>query len=414
MKAEILAIGTELLLGQITNTNAAYISQRLAEAGIDLYYHTTVGDNEARMETALRTALERADVVIATGGLGPTEDDVTRKVFSKVLGKRLVLNEVVLQKIRERFAQLGRKMTANNEKQALIPQHATVLHNPMGTAPGFMLEVGKKKVVALPGVPREMKVLLDEQVIPLLSKGVKAKEVICSRVLRTCGVTESKLDELMGDFIRQEFNPTVALLAHGAEIHMRLTVKAPSPQEAQRKLEEMEERVRQRVGDLIFGRDEQTLEEVVGALLVINRLRLAVAESCTGGLLAHRLTNIPGSSEYFERGVVAYSDRAKENILGVSAELIAEKGAVSPEVAQAMAKGIKRIGRTELGIGITGIAGPGGGTEEKPVGLVYISLAAPDGFVNKKFLFAAVDRATVKLRATQMALEMVRRYLIKA
>lgn len=414
MKAEILAIGTELLLGQITNTNAAYISRKLAEAGIDLYYHTTVGDNEARIETALRTALERADVVIATGGLGPTEDDLTRKVFSKVLGKRLVLNDAVLEKIKERFAQLGRKMSPNNEKQALIPQHATVLHNPWGTAPGFIMETGKKKVVALPGVPREMKILLDEQVIPSLTKGHKVKEVIVSRVLRTCGVTESKLDELIGDFIRQEFNPTVALLAHAAEIHVRLTVKAPSVEEAQRKLDDLEDRVRQRVGDLIFGRDEQSLEEIVGALLVVNRMRMAVAESCTGGLLAHRLTNIPGSSEYFERGVVAYSDRAKESILGVSPELIAEKGAVSQEVAQAMAKGIKKISRTEVGVSLTGIAGPGGGSEEKPVGLVYISLATPEGFVNKRFLFAQADRATIKQRSTQMALEMLRRYLIKA
>ena len=412
MGVEILTIGTEILLGQIVDTNAAFMAQRLAEAGIDLFYKTTVGDNEGRIEAALRQGLGRSDAVVCTGGLGPTEDDLTREVIAKVLGRRLRLDEEVLGHIADRFASRGIPMTQNNRKQAYVPEGAEVLHNPRGTAPGLYLATPEGKVVAaMPGVPSEMRPMLTEQVIPRLRAQFAIRSSIRSRVLRTCGAGESRVDQLIGDLFRSQRNPTIGVLAHAGEIHVRLTAKGESDAEVEGLLDDLEAKLRERIGPLIFGRDDEELEQVVARLLCDRGLTLAVAESCSGGLVAHRLTNVPGSSRYFDRGVVAYSNRAKTEALGVPADLVAARGAVSPEVARAMAEGVRAVAGTDFGVGITGIAGPDGGTAEKPVGLTYIGLAWEGASLAREYRFLS-HREVNKVRASQMALELLRRRLL--
>lgn len=412
MRAEILTIGTELLLGQIIDTNSAYIGERLAETGIDVYWKATVGDNEGRIAEALRQALARSDIVISTGGLGPTEDDVTCGVIARVLGRPLVIDKAVLESIRRRFAERGLTMSPNNERQALIPEGAEVLANPRGTAPGLFLRVGDGRViVAMPGVPSEMRLMLGEQVIPRLRGAFGVVARIQSRILKTCGITESKLDAAIGDLARASANPTIALLAHAGEIHVRLTVKTESETEANRLLDALEAAIRERLGELVFGRNEERLEDVVGRLLLDAKQTVAVAESCTGGLICHRLTNVPGSSGYFARGEIAYSNLTKETLLGVPSELMVQHGAVSEPVALAMASGMRDAAGTDLALGVTGIAGPGGATIEKPVGLIYIALACRERVTCRTFRFLA-DRDINKLLASQAALDMLRRHLL--
>jgi len=411
MNAEILTVGTELLLGQIVDTNAAFIAERLAAAGIDLYCKTTVGDNAARIEAALRQALGRAQVVLCTGGLGPTEDDLTRDVVAKVTGRPLRLAPALLAQIQARFARRGIPMPKNNERQAQVPEGAEVLENPRGTAPGLLLRLPPDRtVILLPGVPAEMRPMLTETVLPRLREAYVLKGQIRSRVLRTTGVSESKVDECLGD-LWAEPNPTIALLARSGEIHVRLTAKAEDEAALTRLLDHREAQVRERLGDIVFGRDEESLEVVVGRLLLARGLTLAVAESCTGGLLGHRVTNVPGSSAYFERGVVVYSDRAKTDLLGVPPGLIATKGAVSADVAAAMAEGMRERVRMDLAVAVTGIAGPTGGSPEKPVGLTYIALAHAGGVAVHEFRFFT-DRELNKQRAALTALDLIRRHLL--
>ena len=303
-------------------------------------------------------------------------------------------------------------MSKNNERQALIPEGATVLPNPRGTAPGLLIRAGHGRVVvAMPGVPSEMRPMLTEQVIPRLREDFDVGARIRSRILRTSGMAESQLDEAIADLARSSWNPTIALLAHPGEVHIRLTVKAGSDEEGERLLDDLEAELRERLGAVLFGRDGERLEEVVGRLLLDAKQTLAVAESCTGGLVCHRLTNLPGSSAYFVHGEVVYSTRAKEERLGVPHELIARHGAVSPAVAEAMASGIRKIAGTDLALGITGIAGPTGGSAEKPVGLTYIALASAEGVICRELRFLG-DRETNKSLASQAALDMVRRKLL--
>ncbi|MBI2002316.1 MAG: competence/damage-inducible protein A [candidate division NC10 bacterium] len=411
MGTEIITIGTEILLGQIVDTNASGIAERLAEAGIDLFYKITVGDNTGRIEAALRRALERADVIITTGGLGPTEDDLTRDVVAAVLDRPLHLDPDVLAHIERRFAHRKIPMTQNNRKQAMVPEGAEVLHNPNGTAPGLFLKDRGCCVACLPGVPAEMKPMLTEQVIPRIRETFGIQSRIVSRVLKTCGISESKLDHAIGDYFREMQNPTIGVLAHAGEIHVRLTCKGEDPATITRMLDDLEAKIRERLGPLIFGRDEEKLEALIGQLLRERKATLAVAESCTGGLLASRLTDISGSSDYFERGVVAYSAAAKTEILGVPAELLRESGAVSLPVALAMAEGVRRMSGTTFGLATTGIAGPTGGTPEKPVGLVCVALAWNGGELAREYRFHG-GRELIKYRAAQMALEMLRRHLL--
>lgn len=412
VRVEILTIGTELLLGQTLDTNSAYIGEALAEAGIEVYWKSTVGDNEVRIREVLRAALTRSEIVIATGGLGPTEDDLTCRAIAAELGRTLHLDETVLESIRLRFADRGLVMPRNNERQAMIPESATVLPNPHGTAPGLFIRVENGKiVVAMPGVPGEMQPMLTEQVIPRLGEAFGVSGCIRSRTLKACGISESALDEIIGDLMRHSRNPTIGLLAYPGEIHIRLTAHTESEAEGDRLLNDLESRIRERLGTLLFGRDEERLEDVVGRLLLEAKQTIAVAESCTGGLVCHRLTNLPGSSAYFVRGEVVYSNDAKEGLLGVPRELIAEYGAVSQPVALAMAAGMRQVAGTDLALGITGIAGPGGGTATKPIGLTYIAIASHDGVTCREYRFLG-DRETNRLRASQEALDILRRHLL--
>ncbi len=411
MGAELLTIGTELLLGQIVDTNAAWMAQRLAEAGIDVFYKSTVGDNWGRIEAAMRLAMSRADVVLMTGGLGPTEDDLTRDVLAAVLERPLRLDPEVLTAIEQRFARRRVPMPENNRKQAMVPEGAEVLHNPRGTAPGLWIRRGPCALACMPGVPSEMRPMLLDQVVPRIRANFDIRSRIVSRVLKTCGISESTLDQRIGDYFREMRNPTIGVLAHAGEIHVRLTCKGDDPGEIAAKLDALEEKIRARLGHLVFGRDEDTLEAVVGRLLRERHATLAIAESCTGGLVASRVTDIAGSSDYFERGVVAYSVAAKQSMLDVSPSLIQQQGVVSLEVARAMAAGVRRISGADLGLATTGIAGPGGGTSETPVGLVCVALAWEGGDGAREFRLLG-DRGQVKFRGSQMALEMVRRHLL--
>jgi len=411
MGTEILTVGTELLLGQIVDTNASWIAQRLAEAGIDVFYESTVGDNAGRIEAALRQALARADAVLTTGGLGPTEDDLTRDAVAAVLGRPLRLDPEVLAHIERRFAHRRIPMPENNRKQALVPEGAEVLPNPNGTAPGLFLRSQGSCVVCMPGVPAEMKPMLLDAVIPRLRALLDTRGRIVSRVLKTCGVSESRVDQAIGDYFREMRNPTIGVLAHAGEIHVRLTCKGEDPARINTMLDELEAKIRERLGSLIFGRDEEKLEAVVGGLLRARKATLAVAESCTGGLIASRITDVPGSSEYLERGIVAYHPRAKEQVLGIAGDLIRERGAVSPEVARAMALAVRCTAGTAYGLATTGVAGPSGGTAETPVGLVFVGLSWEGGELVKEFRFHG-GREQIKYRASQMALETLRRHLL--
>lgn len=338
MKAEILAIGTELLLGQIVDTNSAYISQRLAELGIDVHYKTAVGDNRKRILAALGNAYKRADLVLATGGLGPTVDDLTKQTFAEYFRMPLYLNSGILKHIKRIFKHRKTLMPLNNENQAWVPKGAQVIWNPLGTAPGFIFEKGRKTGIILPGVPREMEVMLQGGVIPYLMKK-SSRGVILSRVLKCCGITESAVDEKIKDLFISLNNPTLALLANHMEVKIRVTAKAGNIAEAKKLINKVEIELKKRLGQYIFGTDNHTMAMVVGDLLRKRRQVLSVAESCTGGLVANWITNSPGSSDYFDRAVITYSNQSKRQLLGVPSIILKKYGAVSHQAALAMGKG---------------------------------------------------------------------------
>ncbi len=412
-RAEVISVGTELLLGQITDTNATYICQRMAECGIPVYFRQTVGDNFERVQEAFRLAWSRAELIVFTGGLGPTEDDLTKEAVAAVLGADLVEDPGALAHLEQFFARRGRSMTANQRRQALIPRGALPIPNRWGTAPGVFWEADGRVVVMVPGVPREMRGMVDEFVLPeLRRRGWMGQEVIRSRVLRTVGIGEGQLEELIRDLIHTT-NPTVAPLAHVGEVHLRITARG-FPEEVSRLLDEAEARLRQRLGDAVYGVDDETLDGVVGRLLRDSGLRVAVAESCTGGLVGERLTSVPGSSAYFLGGVVAYGNEAKVKLLGVPQSLLEEFGAVSAEVAEAMARGAREAFGADVGIAVTGIAGPSGGTEAKPVGRVYLALADAQSSRTVRADFGEEPgREGVRRLASQAALNLLRRYLLE-
>ncbi|MBT9143067.1 MAG: putative competence-damage inducible protein [Dehalococcoidia bacterium] len=409
MKTEIIAVGTELLLGQITNTNARYLSEKLAERGIDVYWHTVVGDNPQRVAETFSIALNRADLIIFSGGLGPTMDDLTKETVADVLGLTLEKDEAWEKELEEIFARLERKMTDNNYKQALIPSGARLLINNHGTAPGIWLEHGGKIVVLLPGPTRELMPMFTDQVLQLLPK---KNGVILSRVLKITGIGESAMEERIADLLANQTNPTIAPLAKHAEVHLRLTAKAVTRGEALNLLDTTELSVLKRLGEVVFARDEETMADKLASLLVKRNMTIAVAESCTGGLLAHLLTNVSGSSTYFLQGQVVYSNRSKTELLGVPSELIEKHGAVSEEVARSMAENLRIRSHSDLAVAITGVAGPTGGTAEKPVGLVFMAIATAEGIFCSKFNFIG-NRETIKERAAMAALNMLRLYLLK-
>ncbi|OGF51495.1 MAG: competence/damage-inducible protein A [Candidatus Firestonebacteria bacterium GWA2_43_8] len=412
MNAEIITVGTELLLGQIVDTNFAYIAKRLAEAGINLYFKTSVGDNEKRMSEILKLALSRSDAVIITGGLGPTVDDVTRAALVKTLNLKLVLNEHVLKNIQSFFDSRKIKMSQNNVSQALVPNGATVIENKNGTAPGLLIPYNGKYVIIMPGVPREMKPMMTETVVPFLKAHFKTEGIIKSRVLKTFGLGESRVDEMIGDLFRSSTNPTIALLASHSEVKVRLTARAKDDAEAEVLISELETKIRERLDDNIFGVNDETMEKNVGMLMTMQNLTLATAESCTGGLIADRITDVAGASKYFMRGVISYSNQSKIDTLDVKKITLDMYGAVSKQVAEEMAEGVRKVAGTDIGLGITGIAGPTGGTEQKPVGLVYIALSTDKETISRECRFSG-ERVLIKERAAQTALDMLRRHLLK-
>lgn len=410
MRAEIIATGTELLSGGVLDTNSLFLSEALMLVGIWTAFKTVVGDDEKDMEDALLRAMDRADVVIVTGGLGPTEDDITRKVVAKIAKKRLVLNEDALKSIHMKLAGRGKDFISSNDRQALIPGGARLLRNPAGIAPGFFIAEEDSFIAVLPGVPREMQAMYSEVLKPELEERFGGKSSIARRVLRTCGMSESAVNQAIQDILKRD-EPVVGLTAKETGVDIRIIAREATVERSQALVARTEAAIREKLGDSVYSVDGVELEEVVGALLKQRTLTLSVAESCTGGLIGARITNIAGSSEYFDRAAVVYSYQAKTEMLGIPRDLIERHGAVSSEVAVAMAQGIRQNARTDLGLAVTGIAGPGGGTETKPVGLVYIALAFAQGIKTSEHRFLG-DREQVRFRTSQMALDMVRRHLI--
>lgn len=407
MKAEIVMIGTELLLGNTVDTNAVFIAEELAKLGIDIYYKSTVGDNWLRMIEVLSQALSRSDLVITSGGLGPTTDDLTREAVAALVNRKLKLNQTALKDIQMYFSRTNRTMSANNKKQAYIPDGAVGIKNKWGTAPGILLEMPHNKlIISLPGVPRELKGMFHESVVPFLQAKIQ-KSCLLSRTLKFVGIGESHLVEIINDVIINQTNPTVAPYASLGEVKVRITAKAESESKAQALIQPVEEQLKLLLEPYFYGVDQDTLEGVIGARLKTRNETLACAESCTGGLIAHRITNIPGSSDYFERGYITYSNKAKVEILGVDSDLIKSVGAVSKEVAIAMAVGAQKTANTTWGLAVTGIAGPSGATEEKPVGLVHIAVAR-NGHTKAKVYNFSGNREEIKFRTSQEALNLLR------
>ncbi len=412
MRAEIISVGTELLLGQIVDTNAAYIARELAELGIDIFFKQTVGDNPGRIQDAVRLAMSRADAIIMTGGLGPTEDDLTVEAVAAALGEELVHNQEVAVHIKRFFETRGRVPPDSVFKQALVPRTAQVIPNARGTAPGVHFDRDGHMIFMMPGVPFEMDGMMRDYVLPHLRERTTGA-VIRSVVLRVTGEGESAVEARIKDLIRGT-SPTVAPYAKLGEVHLRVTAKG-SPEEVAGQLSRGVALVRERLGELVYGTDSETLEDVVAGMLTSKRLTIAVAESCTGGLLAQRLTNVPGSSAYFVEGVVAYSNDAKVDVVGVDPGLIETHGAVSAPVAEAMAEGIRARVRTDLGVSITGVAGPSGGTAEKPVGLVFIGLTSSRGVLHRRLAFGSEPgRQGIRHLASQAALNLIRLQLLRA
>ena len=410
MRTEIIATGTELLSGGVLDTNSLFLAEEMIGIGIEAAFKTVVGDNEKDMEETIRRALGRADVVIITGGIGPTEDDITRKVIAKILKRRLVLNEEALKAIHARLAGRDALHAMANDRQALLPSGVRMLVNPVGIAPGFTFEEDGKFIAVLPGVPREMEAMFSEGLRHMLEERFGGRFFIRRKILRTVGMSESAVNQALQDILKRE--PRVAgLTAKEIGVDIRIVVREASAERSQSSIDQIEKNVRELLGDTVYGIDGQEMEEVVGALLAQRRQKLAIAESCTGGLVSARITDIAGSSEYFMCGAVAYSNDAKTSMLGVPKELIAQHGAVSPEVAAAMAQGIRQAAGADIGLSLTGIAGPGGGSEGKPVGLVYFGLATAQGVKAGERRFLGT-RAQIRLKASQVALDMVRRHLI--
>lgn len=408
MRAEILGVGTELLLGQIANTNAQWISERLAEIGVDVLHHSVVGDNLDRVVEAFGLACSRADVVIATGGLGPTQDDLTRDALAIAAGERLVRHEEIAVRLRERFARLGRKMPESNLRQADVPEGARFISPMRGTAPGLVVEIGEARVYAVPGVPVEMREMMQGTILPELA-ALAGPSGIASRTVRCVGMSESRIAELLDDLFLGSANPTVAFLAGGGEVHVRLTAKAASLEEANAALEPLVKEVVERLDDVVFSTADERLEEVVGRLLRERGLRIACAESVTGGGVAKRLTDVAGASAYVAGSAVCYTAAAKASLLGVSRETLDGPGVVSEACAREMAAGARRVFAADVGVSTTGVAGPEPHGGEEP-GRVWVALDA-DGVAHTRTLVAPNDRETVRRWAEQAALDLVRRHL---
>lgn len=411
MVAELVSVGTEILLGNIVNTNAAYLAEMCARLGLSVYYQTVVGDNEVRMTEIFQTALGRSDVVIITGGLGPTKDDLTKETAAKVLGMKLVEDAHTRQRIESYLddyvkSHPGNTVTENNWKQALVPEGAKVLDNENGTAPGLILEKDGKTVVLLPGPPGELKPLFEEQVYPYLKKG--QPEVIYSQMVKICGIGESIVETKIADLIEKQDNPTIAPYAKTGEVHLRITARAKDKAEAKKLIKPVTRELKVRFGKNIYTTDEKkTLEEAVVELLAAKDMTVTTAESCTGGAIAARIVNVPGASDVLKQGFVTYSNKAKRKYLMVKKSTLKSEGAVSEKTAREMAKGGCFMTKSDACIAVTGIAGPGGGTDKKPVGLVYIGCCV-GGHVEVRECHFNGSRSQVREQSVVSALTLLR------
>lgn len=410
MKCEILAIGTELLTPGRVETNAQEITAAFEEIGIEVVARSVVTDEAPIVEAAFRTALSRADVVVSTGGLGPTEDDLTREAAAAALGRPLVRDQRVLEALGARFARFGRVMAPVNAKQADVIEAGRVLANPNGSAPGQWIDAGDRVVILLPGPPKEMRAMLFEQVLPVLKDRAKGR-VLRRRILRIAAMGESDVEQVVAPIYKAFTNPRTTILGGAGEVELRLLAHGDTPSAAEERLEALASALKEALPGRFYSDDGRDLPEVVGRLLLERGTTLALAESCTGGLLAERITNVPGSSAWFERGYVTYSNPSKVELLGVEPGLLAAHGAVSAAVAEAMAAGVRERSGATFGLSITGIAGPDGGSDDKPVGLVYLSLVGPQGTRTRTARFFG-DRQRIRYQASQAALEMLRRVLL--
>lgn len=409
MKAEIIAVGTEILLGDILNTNAQYLSKELAQLGIEVYFQTVVGDNPKRLKDTIYQAFSRADLIITTGGLGPTEDDLTKETSAAYFGEELVLDERALGRIQKYFDRTGRVMTENNRKQAMVPkEHGIVLYNDNGTAPGIIIEKNDKIIAMLPGPPKETIPMFENQVKPYLQK--KQEYTFVSEILRVASVGESAMETLVKDLIDAQTNPTIAPYAKFGESILRITAKAKTEDEAKTLIAPVKAALRERLGAAVYAEGETNMQTVVAQLLLSKHLTIAVAESCTGGLLTSALVEYPGISEVLLEGCVTYSNQAKMHRLGVQAQTLDQYTAVSPQTAAEMAEGIAKTSGADIGISTTGIAGPDGGTADKPVGLVYIGLSIKGKTTVTEYRYTG-KRNQIRERATMYALDLLRKAL---
>ena len=412
MKAYLISIGDELLIGQTINTNVAFIGNLLSENNISIIKSTVIGDDHQAILNEFEFASTAADLIICTGGLGPTQDDITMNAVIDYFKTDLVINDEILEDIKSMLARRGRELKKNHADQALVPSIASAIRNENGTAPGFWIEKDDKLFIVMPGVPYEMKAMMNNHVLPQLIEKIGVPEEFIKIVtLQTTGLPESILAERLGSVDEILNGAKLAFLPNQFGVRLRVTVTENEEELANNHLLEIEQKIRSKVGRFIYGRGDENLEEVVGRLLQERQLRIALAESCTGGGLADRITNVSGSSSYFERGVVTYSNAAKVELLKVDEDFMAEKGAVSAEVAMQMAEGIKSISGTDIGVSLTGIMGPTGAVTDKPVGTVFIGYCDERVCTAKRFQFGE-DRVLNKNRATQAALEMIRRSLL--
>lgn len=408
MKAEIISVGTEILIGDITDTNSAYISRQLAELGINCYYHSTVGDNEARLKAVFSQAFERSDVVFFTGGLGPTYDDMTKEIVADVLGLEMAFDEASYQRIVDIFETSTRKLTENNKKQAFAPVGSKILTNYNGTAPGILVEHEGKVVILLPGPPHELKPMFERWVIPYFSK--ETGLTIVSRRVYLFDIGESLVEDILQEKMRTYTNPTIAPYAGQNAIHLRITASAETEEKAYALIEPVIDEIKEIFVKNIYSIDIPTLEETVVKTLQERKMTLALAESCTGGLLGKRITDISGSSDVFHMGLITYSNEVKSKLLNVKEEILDEFGAVSKETVEAMADGLLKLSGSDIAVSISGIAGPGGGTEEKPVGLVYVCVKTKETMTTKRLMLSRnydSDRERIRQAAASHALKMI-------
>lgn len=408
MNAELISVGTELLLGEILNTDVKFISEQLSILGINVYYQTVVGDNRERLARTLNTALSRADAVIVSGGLGPTPDDLTKEVIAETMGERLILDEESLEAIKEYFSKMNREMSESNIKQAMLPEHCVIMKNNNGTAPGCIIEKDGKTVIMLPGPPNELIPMFKESVIPYFKE--KSGGMIYSHTFKIFGLGESRVAEILKDMMEKGSNPTLAPYAETAGVRLRLAAFAESEEEGRKLISDARNRIMEKIGEYIYAEEDKTLPEIVVRMLIEKNISISAAESCTGGMFAKMIVDIPGCSAILGESFVTYSNSAKMKYLGVKAETLGSFGAVSEQTAREMAEGVRENTGSDIGVGITGIAGPDGGTSEKPVGLVYVA-AAYNGQTEVRQLNLCGSREKVRYSAALNAFDMIYRLI---